>query len=40
MDKSHYWGIFKPAKPSAEAQEDVQIRDLAVYESLLQGGVL
>jgi len=40
MDKSHYWGIFKPAKPSAEVQEDVQIRDLAVYESLLQGGVL
>jgi transposase len=40
VDKSHYWGIFKPAKPSLEAHDDVQIRDLAVYENLLEGGVL
>ena len=40
VDKSHYWGIFKPAKPSLEPQDDVQIRDLAVYENLLEGGVL
>ena len=40
VDKSHYWGIFKPAKPSLEPQDDVQIRDLAVYENLLGGGVL
>ena len=42
VDKAHYWGIFKPAKPSAEAAppDDVQVRDLAVYESLLEGGAL
>ena len=42
MDKAHYWGIFKPAKPHTEAApaDDVQVRDLAVYENLLEGGAL
>jgi hypothetical protein len=42
VDKAHYWGIFKPAKPNTEAApaDDVQVRDLAVYESLLEGGAL
>lgn len=42
MDKAHYWGIFKPAKPNTESTpvDDVQVRDLAVYEDLLEGGAL
>jgi hypothetical protein len=40
MDKAHYWGIFKPAKPKTEAADDIQVRDLAVYENLLEGGLL
>lgn len=38
IDKSHYWGLFKPAAPSAVPPDEVQIRDLAVYERLLEGG--
>jgi transposase len=39
LDRSHYWGI-RPAEPRSLPEEDVQIRDLAVYENLLQGGGL
>jgi transposase len=40
IDKSHYWGLFKPAKPTATPPDEVQVRDLAVYERLLEGGRL
>ncbi|MDH4273062.1 MAG: IS21 family transposase [Candidatus Aminicenantes bacterium] len=40
VDKSHYWGLFKPAAPSAVPPDEVQVRDLAVYERLLDGGQL
>jgi hypothetical protein len=39
IDKSHYWGLFKPAAPSPAPADDVQVRDLAVYQSLVEGGV-
>jgi hypothetical protein len=40
IDKSHYWGLFRPAVPTAAPAEDVEVRDLAVYEQLLEGGAL
>lgn len=40
VDKSHYWGLYKHAKPSPPPAEEVEIRDLAVYQSLLEGGAL
>jgi len=40
IDKSHYWGLYKHAKPSHPPAEEVEIRDLAVYQSLLEGGAL
>jgi transposase len=40
IDKSHYWGLFRPAKPTAAPPDEVQVRDLAVYEQLLEGGRL
>ncbi len=40
IDKSHYWGLFKPAVPTAAPPDEVQVRDLAVYEQLLEGGAL
>ena len=40
IDKSHYWGLYKPAKPSPPPAEEVEVRDLAVYQSLLEGGAL
>ena len=40
IDKSHYWGLFKPAAPSPVPPDDVQVRDLAVYQNLLEGGAL
>lgn len=40
IDKSHYWGLFKPATPNPVPPDEVQVRDLAVYEQLLEGGRL
>jgi len=40
IDKSHYWRVFKPAAPTATPPDEVQVRDLAVYEQLLEGGAL
>jgi transposase len=40
IDKSHYWGLFKPAVPATAPGEEVEVRDLAVYERLLEGGTL
>jgi transposase len=40
VDKSHYWGLYKHAKPSHPPTEEVEIRDLAVYQSLLEGGAM
>jgi transposase len=40
VDKSQYWGLYKHAKPSHPPTEEVEIRDLAVYQSLLEGGAL
>jgi transposase len=42
MDRTHYWGI-KPARPThvvIPPEDDVQVRDLVVYENLLEGGAL
>jgi len=40
VDMSHYVGLIKAAKPAAALPDDVEIRDLAVYEQLAAGGVL
>lgn len=40
VDRSHYWGLIKAAKPTEAPQDDVEVRDLAVYERLADGGVL
>ena len=40
IDKSHYWGLYKHAKPSPPPAEEVEVRDLAVYQNLLEGGAL
>jgi len=32
VDKSHYWGLIEVAKPAAAPPDDVEVRDLAVYE--------
>jgi transposase len=39
IDKSHYWGLFRAAKPTAAPPDDVEVRDLDVYQSLVEGGV-
>jgi transposase len=40
IDKSHYWGLFRHAAPTAVPPDEVEVRDLAVYERLLEGGAL
>ena len=40
VDTSHYLGLIKVAKPAAAPPDDVEVRDLAVYERLAAGGVL
>jgi len=40
VDKTHYWGLIKAAKPVAAPVDDVEVRDLTVYQSLLEGGAL
>ena len=40
VEKSHYWGLIKVAKPAAAPPDDVEVRDLAVYERLAEGGML
>lgn len=40
VEKSHYWGLIKAAKPAVAPQDDVEVRDLAIYERLAEGGVL
>jgi hypothetical protein len=40
VDQSHYWGLVKAAKPTAAPPDDVEVRDLAIYEQLLEGGAL
>jgi hypothetical protein len=40
IDGSHYWGLYKPAQPTAAPPDEVEVRDLAVYQSLLEGGAL
>jgi transposase len=40
VDRTHYWGLIKAAKPAAAPLDDVEVRDLAVYEQLLEGGAL
>jgi hypothetical protein len=39
VDRAHYWGI-RAAKPAAVVSDDVEVRDLAVYERISAGGVL
>ena len=39
IEKSHYWGLVKAAKPTAAPQDDVEVRDLAVYERLAEGAL-
>jgi transposase len=40
VEKSHYWGLIKAAKPAVAPHDDVEVRDLAIYERLAEGGVL
>jgi transposase len=40
VDRTHYWGLIKAAKPTEAPADDVEVRDLAVYERLAEGGVL
>ncbi len=40
VDRTHYWGLIKAAKPAEPPQDEVEVRDLAVYEQLLEGGAL
>jgi len=40
VDQSHYWGLIRAAKPASAPVDDVEVRDLAVYERLAAGGVL
>lgn len=40
VDRTHYSGLIKTAKPAEAPQDDVEVRDLAVYEQLLEGGAL
>ncbi len=40
VDRAHYVGLIKAAKPAVAPLDDVEVRDLAVYEQLLEGGVL
>lgn len=40
VDRTHYLGLIKAAKPATAPADDVEIRDLAVYEQLLEGGAL
>jgi hypothetical protein len=40
VDRTHYWGLIKAAKPAETPEDDVEVRDLAVYERLAEGGAL
>ena len=40
VDMSHYVGLIKAAEPASAVPDDVEVRDLAVYERLAAGGVL
>ena len=40
VDRAHYVGLIKAAKPAVAPLDDVEVRDLAVYEQLLEGGAL
>jgi transposase len=40
VDRTHYFGLIKAAKPAVAPPDDVEVRDLAVYERLAEGGVL
>lgn len=40
VDRSHYLGLIRAAKPTAAPPDDVEVRDLGVYERLAAGGVL
>lgn len=40
VDRTHYFGLIKTAKPTVAPQDDVEVRDLAIYERLAEGGVL
>lgn len=40
IDGSRYWGLFKPAAPTAPPPDEVEVRDLGVYQSLIEGGAL
>jgi transposase len=40
VDRRHYWGLIRAAKPAVTPVDDVEVRDLAVYEQLVEGGVL
>jgi transposase len=40
IDGSHYWGLYKPAEPTSAPPDEVEIRDLAIYQQLLEGGAL
>jgi len=37
VDQSHYWGLIRAAQPATAPVDDVEIRDLAVYERLAMG---
>jgi hypothetical protein len=40
VQMSHYVGLIKAAKPAAAPADDVEVRDLAVYERLAAGEML
>jgi len=40
LERAHYSGLMKSAQPSSAPPDEVQVRDLAVYEQLLEGGLL
>jgi hypothetical protein len=40
VDRAHYLGLIKAAKPAVAPQDDVEVRDLAIYERLAEGGAL
>jgi transposase len=40
LEPAHYAGLLKSAKPSPAPPEEVEVRDLAFYERLAEGGAL
>jgi len=40
VDKSHYWDLIKAARPAKPPLDDVEVRDLAIYERLAAGVAL